>query len=68
MWPYYSERFAALVAADSRAVDHLSNNLRIVPLEFQEHGMPDLASIKGQAIFDTIELVDALRPRLIYQR
>ena len=48
------ERFAALVAADSRAVDHLSNNLRIVPQEFQEHGMPDLASIKGQAIFDTI--------------
>lgn len=50
------ERFAELVNADPRLVDHLNGNLRIVPQEFQDYGMPDLASIEGQHLFN--ELVD----------
>jgi len=48
------ERIAELVNTDPRDVDHLSDNFLLVPQEFQEHGMPDLASIEGQALFNEL--------------
>jgi len=48
------ERLAAIIKADDRDIEVQPDNLQIVPQEMQTHGMPDLASVDGQARYDEL--------------